>query len=47
MKRFIFSTLSVLVLAAAIAPAAFATGSGTSTCPTQGTHCVGSGGSAS
>ncbi len=47
MKRFIFSALSVLVLAAAITPTALASASGTSTCPSQGMHCVGSGGSAS
>ncbi len=46
MKRFIISTLSVLALAVAIAPAAFAIGGniGTETCPRNGSFCVGSGG---
>ncbi|MBW4654643.1 MAG: hypothetical protein KME20_16625 [Kaiparowitsia implicata GSE-PSE-MK54-09C] len=46
MKRFILSTLSVLALAVAIAPAASALGFNidTETCPRNGNFCVGSGG---
>ncbi|MBF2087155.1 hypothetical protein [Thermoleptolyngbya sp. C42_A2020_037] len=43
MKRIVLMALFALVLSTAVAPAALAR-RGTSTCPLDGTRCVGSGG---
>lgn len=43
MKRLFFAGLSVLLVTAAFAPIANAGNARTSTCPEEGTHCVGSG----
>jgi hypothetical protein len=45
MKRLVIATLSVLVLSAVLAPIASAGRANTTTCPSEGNICTGSGGS--
>jgi hypothetical protein len=46
MKRLMIATLSVLVLSAVLAPVASAGRANTTTCPSEGSVCTGSGGAA-